>query len=200
MKIIVKVVIGIVGFLLILVGLAFIGNMLPNLQQNTNTIPNTTTLPQSIPSSTSTPSTVNPYVEVDYTQVGWFYDASSGYNYTYLVLNVNITNHGYDQVNINDFSSQQFGGFSVKAGNTIYYTSYGGHMTNDSFQWSLGYSYSTTMPYKITLLNTGTYGATIVFQFGDPTIIPNPAQIINVPFPAVFRNIWQSRCVVSDKC
>ncbi|MGA2522952.1 MAG: hypothetical protein ABSF65_02220 [Candidatus Bathyarchaeia archaeon] len=134
--------------------------MLPNSQQNTSTIPSTTTQPHLTPSSSSTSSAGSPYVEVDYSKVGWFFDGlanSGGYNYTYLVLNVNITNHGYNQVNINDLSSQQFGGFSVKIGNTIYYTSYGGNMVNDSYLWSLGYEYSTTMPYKITLLNTGTY-------------------------------------------
>jgi hypothetical protein len=61
---------------------------------------------------TPTPTTTTPaqstYVEVDYKTVGWFFDANGqfvpppnvigGINDTYLVLNVTITNHGYDSV------------------------------------------------------------------------------------------------------
>ena len=67
----------------------------------TFSIPNITS---STPAPITTPALTTSYVEVDYQTVGWFYGTGNcmilGYNYTYLVLNVTITNHGYSQVNV----------------------------------------------------------------------------------------------------
>jgi cytoskeletal protein RodZ len=204
MKIIVKVAIVIVAVVIFLGIVGAIVYFSTSAKQNTTTgpivtiaptpteTPTTTTTPQTTSAPTPTPAptmTPTPYVEVDYTTVGWFFSsitvnsyATGGYNYTYLVLNVNITNHGYDQVNVNDLSDSYSGGFSVNVDNVMYYTCDSVFGYNNSLQWAYGYSYTTTMPSTITLLNTGTYDATIVFQFGDPTIIPQPAQIWEQPF------------------
>jgi hypothetical protein len=46
-------------------------------------------------------SSTSPYVELDYKTVGWFFGSTllgGTYNHTYLILNVNIINHGYSSV------------------------------------------------------------------------------------------------------
>ena len=94
---------------------------IPNQAPTPTNILNTN-ITSSTPAPIATPALTTPYVEVDYQTVGWFYGAENspdyGYNYTYLVLNVTITNHGYSQVNIPESS-----GFSVII-NGITYQSY----------------------------------------------------------------------------
>ena len=67
--------------------------------------PNTSSITPA-PIVATTPALTTSYVEVNYQTVGWFYSNSgdnlsdTSYNYTYLVLNVTVTNYGYSQVNV----------------------------------------------------------------------------------------------------
>ncbi len=172
-----KVMIGIVAFFVILVTLAAIGHLLPNQQQNKNASPSITTSPQSNPSSTSTPLTGSPYVGVDYSTIGWFINNLDSYNYTYLVLNVTITNHGYQQINTNGIN-----GFDVVINNVKYSaTAVYPVLDTESNNAINAYFMPNQLPSN-TLLNTGSITGGIMFQFGNANDIPSPPQIVNVPF------------------
>ncbi len=143
--------------------------------QNTNPIPSPSNTPLSNPSN-------GQYVEVNYKTVGWFYstniNSDTSYNYTYLVLNVTIINHHYSQVNIAGSN-----GFTTVINNKKYQPilypplfMYNGSRTSDH------YTYPSTLPQTEILLDNANITGYVVFQFGDPTLHPNPAQIINEPF------------------
>lgn len=163
--------------------------LLTSLQQTTpleststpSSIPTLT--PQSTPSSTSTPSTGSPYVEVDYSTIGWFYsaiDEYSGYNYTYLALNLTITNHGYSQVNPDSSN-----GFDVVVNSSTFQALFLSPFTmyNSSTINGEGYYFGdSALPYSATLLDTGSITGTVIFQFGDPNVYPAQPQILNEPF------------------
>ena len=104
------------------------------------------------------------------------------YNYTFLVLNVTITNYGYSQVNVGEF----FGGagFSVTVSNNNYPANRM-HNLLPSLNAS-GVSYSLwnfrSLPSQATLLNTGSVNGIVIFQLGDPNVYPPQPQILNEPF------------------
>jgi hypothetical protein len=142
------------------------------------------------PSGLSAPTLTTTYVEVNYRTVGWFYSESwgSSYNYTYLVLNVAITNHGYSQVNV-------FGdnGFSVLIDNSEYLPSTLVHsLHNSSGTYYVNYPYvgttterfnlGSSLPSSAKLLDTGSSAGIIVFKLGDPDVYPPQPQILNKPF------------------
>jgi hypothetical protein len=94
-----------------------------------------------------------PYVEVNYQTVGWFYSTTEGtiysndYNYTYLVLDVTITNYGYSQVNVIGIN-----GFSVLVNNDEYTpllslsdTMYNGS-TSSFYNMQKSYSFTSKLP------------------------------------------------------
>ena len=144
---------------------------------------------------TATPALTTSYVEVGYQTIGWFFNSISeyqGYNYTYLILNVTITNHGYSQVNV-------FGdlGFSVIVNNDeyvsanvyslfSYYNSSGSGTYYVDYPWvgtssdylNLGSSFQG----QVKLLDTGSVSGTIVFKFGDTNVYPQQPQILYKPF------------------
>ncbi|HML01918.1 MAG TPA: hypothetical protein VK487_00950 [Candidatus Bathyarchaeia archaeon] len=127
--------------------------------------------------------TISPYVEVDYKTIGWFYGGIN-YNYTYLVLTLTITNHCYTSgVKVNGMW-----GFYVKIGNNVYNTTLtsGGTMYNATNTFT-GYYYTDSSP-AMTLLNTGAINATVVFQFGNPNVVPSPPQIWNQPFTLTYSD------------
>ena len=156
----------------------------------TFSIPNITS---STPAPITTPALTTSYVEVDYQIVGWFYSNSgdsltdTSYNYTYLVLNVTVTNYGYSQVNVIGNM-----GFSV-AVNSNDYTSmlsnpsvWGGGVFNgtisDFYGMQTAYTFSSELPDPATLLNTGSVNGIVIFQLGSPTVYPPQPQILNEPF------------------
>lgn len=148
----------------------------------------------------STPNmpTLTPYVEVNYEVVGWFFGESIGYNYTYLVLDVTITNYKCSEIYINgDY------GFTVVVNNKIYKPAiesivsrvYGFSEVSEFYQdkfriggWEGRFLYSfylyndVGLPNQATLLDTGSVSGIIIFKFGDPTVIPQQPQILNKPF------------------
>ena len=147
--------------------------------------PNTSSI---TPAPIATPALTTSYVEVDYQTVGWFYDTAGNlldpnYNYTYLVLNVTITNHGYSQVNVIGSN-----GFSVLI-NGNNYTSlistptslYNGSISS-FYGMQSSYSFDSELPSQAILLDTGSVTGTITFQFGDPNVYPQQPQILNEPF------------------
>ena len=130
-----------------------------------------------------------PYVEVDYQTVGWFYSNSgdsltdTSYNYTYLVLNVTVTNYGYSQVNvIGEFGfSALVNGNSYTSINPSYLYMYNGSIS-DFYDMQSVYSFNSEVPDPATLLNTGSVNGIVIFQFGSPTVYPPQPQILNEPF------------------
>lgn len=122
--------------------------------------------------------------------VGWFYSKSNSildstdYNYTYLVLNVTITNHGYSQVNIISDN-----GFSILVNNFEYSTFsyirvwlYNGTKTTSTYPTLQGYSFEKDLPTQGVLLNNGVVSGIVIFQCGDPNVYPQQPQILNKPF------------------
>ncbi len=194
MKIIVKVAIVIVAVVIFLGSVGAIVYFSTSAKQNTTTSPIVTIAPTptetptatTTPQTTSTPTptmTPTPYVEVDYTTIGWFYGAIeeySGYNYTYLALNVTITDHGYSQVNPDGSN-----GFGVVVNRSTFpalffppFTMYNSSTINGE-----GYYFGdSALPSSATLLNTGSITGIVVFQFGDPNVYPAQPQILNAPF------------------
>ena len=150
--------------------------------------PNTSSITPA-PIVAATPALTTSYVEVNYQTVGWFYSNSgddlsdTSYNYTYLVLNVTVTNYGYSQVNvIGEF------GFSVLVNGNNYTPPivtptglYNGSIS-DFYGMQSVYSFNSELPDPATLLNTGSVTGTITFQFGSPTVYPQQPQILNEPF------------------
>jgi hypothetical protein len=162
-----------ISFTIIIIVVLFAFSGLTLSPQNQNIKPIATQIPQATPSS-------GPFVAVDYNAVGWFYSINSvqdtSYNYTYLVLNITITNHQYSEININ-----QSNGFTVKIDDKEYKPSvapplfiFNGTESSDY------YSYPSTLPYNTVLLDNESVNGYVVFEFGDSTLIPPP--IINVPF------------------
>jgi len=164
-------------------------------------------------SNTSPPTTA--YVEVDYHLFGWFYgngfigyNSQTGnelpnpdYNYTYLLMNVTITNHGYSQVNVMGQN-----GFTVVINNCKFQTYSISASLLSIISLSLTNSTSSIMFYDIfqselpnpaTLLNTGTVSGVVCFQFGDPTIYPHPAQILNEPFTLQYSVTYGNNATLS---
>lgn len=136
------------------------------------------------------PTLTTPYVEVNYQTVGWFYSTtdesplySNDYNYTYLVLDVTITNYGYSQVNVIGIN-----GFSVLVNNDEYtpLISLSNSMYNGStssfYNMQKSYSFTSKLPSEAILLDTGSVNGTIVFKFGNPNVYPQQSQILNKPF------------------
>jgi hypothetical protein len=177
----------ILAFFVVLIIVAFlVTTAYPLLQQNS----------VSNKKPSATPTSTTSYVEVDYQTVGWFYATPGSsenffvtYNYTYLILNVTITNHEYSQVNVNGAD-----GFSVSV-NGGKYMSIGGepaYLYNGTISdfWGMQkiFHFNSGLPISATLLDTGTVSGIIVFQFGSPVntnIYPQPTpqpQIINQPF------------------
>jgi hypothetical protein len=123
------------------------------------------------PSPTPTPSSSERYVEVDYVTVGWFYATNqigSESNYTYLVLNLTITNHGYPEADVSGLS-----GLEVKIDNDTYAPAKGGVMFNQAFPQ--GISHVTGNPVA-ALSNMQSISTMAVFQFSKSP------QIWNQPF------------------
>jgi hypothetical protein len=111
-------------------------------------------------------SSNSPYVEVDYKTFGWFYGYNN--NYTYLVLNVSIINHGYSQVNVQSISLS--GGFSVTINNAVFPQIYVAAVKTLET-----YTLITTTLSDVILLNTGETSGTIIFQFNaSPKIYQEP--------------------------
>jgi hypothetical protein len=130
---------------------------------------------------------------VNYETIGWFFNSISeyqGYNYTYLILNVTITNHRYSQVNV-------FGdlGFSIIVNNEEYlpanvYSSFSCYNSSGiyyvDYPWvgttSDSLNLGSSLPNIAKLLDTGSVNGTIVFRFGDTTVYPQQPQILQNPF------------------
>ena len=178
----------------------------PSISSQTPTATPTFSIPNitsSTPAPITTPALTTSYVEVDYQIVGWFYGAGNGvsqgmqnselpdpsYNYTYLVLNVTITNYGYSQVNA--IGSD---GFSAAINNNtyqplLYSTSLSiwsalnnVNLSNNGSSSQLSDLLSLSLPNPATLLNTGIINGLVIFQFGNPNIYPQQPQILNEPF------------------
>ena len=104
----------------------------------------------------------------------------SGYNYTYLVLNVTITNYGYSQVNVIGID-----GFSVLVNDNNYTAmlSNPSIWSNPLFNGTISdfygeqtpYSFGSDLPSQATLLNTGSVNGIVIFQLGDPNSISSTA-------------------------
>ncbi len=122
---------------------------------------------------------VTPHVEVDYKVVGWFYGSTNAlsYNYTYLLLNVTIMNKGYSQVNPSS------SGFEVSINNRNYqaYFVIPIGLYNGS-TYPISFAYTESLPAGIKLRDGGNITGLIAFQFGDPSVIPQPQQIFNKTF------------------
>jgi hypothetical protein len=166
----------------------------------------------------TTPTPATSYVEVDYQTVGWFYGAGNGvsqgmqnselpdpsYNYTYLVLNVTITNYGYSQVNA--IGSD---GFSAAINNNtyqplLYSTSLSiwsalnnVNLSNNGSSSQLSDLLSLSLPNPATLLNTGIINGLVIFQFGNPNIYPQQPQILNEPFTLQYSVTYGSDATLS---
>ena len=157
---------------LVIIIVLLLGVAYPSIQQTAKnpSIPSSTTAPifstpntSSItPAPITTPALTTPYVEVDYQTVGWFYSNSgdsltdTSYNYTYLVLNVTVTNYGYSQVNvIGEFGfSALVNGNSYTSINPSYLYMYNGSIS-DFYDMQSVYSFNSEVPDPATLLNTG---------------------------------------------
>ncbi len=163
-------------------------------------------------STTNKPTTlITPYVEVNYQTVGWFYSTTDGtiysddYNYTYLVLDVTITNYGYSQVNVIGIN-----GFSVLVNNDEYtpvislpISMYNGS-TSSFYNMQKSYSFASKLPSEAILLDTGSVNGTIVFKFGNPNVYPQQSQILNKPFVLQYSvsygdsvPLWQRQVIQS---
>jgi hypothetical protein len=173
--------------------------MINSLTKTTNSNTSTATHPTAV-SSTSTP-TVMPtlatsYVEVDYQTVGWFY-YGVGYNYTYLVLNVTITNHGYSQVNVigsygfsvvvnGDAYQALFSSYSLSSIDNASIINKAYNVFQEFYDFSAHtfcYSFlGSDLPNPATLLDTGSVNGLVIFQFGNPNVYPQQPQILNEPF------------------
>jgi hypothetical protein len=182
---------------------------------------NTTSNPSSSSPLPSTPTpkiTSTSYVEVNCQIVGWFYGTGNlpdaNYNYTYLVLNVTITNHGYSQVNtIGSY------GFSVVVHGNTFQALYSTpllsilnasninevnnvYQQNYDFDSHFYYSFypslfDPNLPNPATLLDTGSINGLVVFQFGSSTIYPQPAQILNEPFTLQYSVTYGNEATLS---
>ena len=191
------------------------------------TKPNTTSPIVTIAPSTPTPTpapTITPasYVEVDYQTVGWFYGTNEppdySYNYTYLVLNVTITNYGYSQVNVigsdgfsvvvnsntyqASFLSPSYLLYNVSNIDKVYNVFRGGY---DFFQNTSYYSFypplplpNPSLPDSATLLNTGSINGLVFFQFGSPTVYPQQPQILNEPFTLQYSVTYGNDATLSE--
>ncbi len=176
--------------------LLILGAIAPSPTPSPTPMPTVST-PNTLPtpdytSPTSTPTATPPistfYVEVDYQTVGWFYSSAgnmldSNYNYTFLVLNVTITNHGYSQINVIGDN-----GFSLLVNNEEYTplislpnSMYNGSTTS-FYDMQKSYSFASKLPSEAILLDTGSVNGTIVFKFGNPNVYPQQPQILNKPF------------------
>ncbi len=166
--------------------------------------PNTSSITPA-PIVAATPALTTSYVEVDYQTVGWFYATPDGelyssmYNYTYLVLNVTITNHGYSQVNVNGVD-----GFSVLVNENNYLPTTSFYVLYNSAGVNIPWNFGTsTPPNPATLLDTGTVSGIVVFQFGSPAnpdIYPQPTpqpQIINQVFTLQYSVSYGSNGALS---
>jgi len=163
--------IAVIILFLLFAGLGII-SFAPNKHENAN--PSATQIPQTPPSS-------GPYVELDYKKIGWFYSTNTkddlAYNYTYLVLSVNITNHQYSQVNLNGSN-----GFTVVInGNKYQPTPYPPLFLYNGSQTADHYTFPATLS-ETPLSENETLTGYVIFEFGNPTAKPSPAQIINRPF------------------
>ncbi len=193
MKIIVKVAIVIVVVVIFLGSVGAIVYLSTFAKPTFSTSPTPASAPTASSSSTSTPTALPTltlsYVELDYQTVGWFYSNSgdsltdTNYNYTYLVLNVTVINHGYSQINvIGEF------GFSVLVNGNNYTppivtpTGLYNGSTSDFYGMKSVYSFNSALPDPATLLNTGSVIGIVIFQFGSPTLYPPQSQILNSPF------------------
>jgi hypothetical protein len=186
MKLYLKVLIGIFVIFVLLIVAGGIASLSTKTAKTTSPMitPHASSTPTPTPAPTIAPAS---YVEVDYQTVGWFYGASElsdlSYNYTYLVLNVTITNYGYSQVNVMGSI-----GFSVliNDNNYISLTSTPISLYNGSISSFYGmqsiFSFDSELPNPATLLNTGSVNGIVIFQFGSPTVYPQQPQILNEPF------------------
>ena len=155
----------------------------PILQQSARN----SSVPRTIPNATL--ALTMPYVEVDYQIVGWFYgtpgksQSTANYNYTYLVLNVTITNHGYSQINIIGNN-----GFSVLINEKKYmplisnYISFYNGSISDFYGMQSIYSFNSELPSQAILLDIGSVNGILIFEFGDPNVYPQQPQILNKSF------------------
>ncbi len=160
---------------------------------------------------TTMPTLTAPYVKVDYQTVGWFYNgwAVLDYNYTYLVLNVTITNHGYSQVNTDGSD-----GFSVVIDGNMYkalFLTPFNELTNASIIDKIYYAqkaeydnynfYSNpnlpSLPNPATLLDTGSINGLVFFQFGNPDVYPQQPQILNETFTLQYSVTYGSDATIS---
>lgn len=171
-------------FALVIIAVLLLWFAYPILQQSVQN----SSAPSAAPDAT--PASTIPYVEVGYQTVGWFYSTmdesplhSNDYNYTYLVLNVTITNYGYSQVNVIGVN-----GFSVLVNNDEYtpLISLSNSMYNGSassfYNMQKSYSFTSKLPSEAILLDTGSVNGTVVFKFGNPNVYPQQSQILNKPF------------------
>ena len=135
------------------------------------------------PVITPVPSISQPYVEVDYKVVGWFWSKTpkggfvSDYNYTCLVLNVTIINKGYSEVPLSS------GSFELDTNGRTYSMISNpflmGPVYNNEFK--SGYWLNQKFTQTI-LLNAGKYSQIIWYVFGDPNFVPQPPKVWKTPF------------------
>jgi len=152
---------------------------LSNMIKGSNYITNFVTSPVITPA----PSISQPFVEVDYKIVGWFWSKnpkaslSSDYNYTCLVLNVTIINKGYSEVPLSS------GSFELTTNGRTY------SMISNPFLISTVYNNEFKSGYWLNqkfshtiLLNAGKESQTIWYVFGDPNFSPQPPKVWKTPF------------------
>jgi uncharacterized membrane protein len=120
------------------------------------------------PTTSSNILTSSPYVEVNYTTVGWHYTYPLSDNEACLVLDLTITNEGYtDRVSVLAFTD-----FSLKISNVLYHPIIGVMIPNSSEP--LGFSYVSPTLQSVTLMDGGSESGTIMFEFSK--------QVYNQPF------------------
>jgi hypothetical protein len=198
MKLYLKVLIGIVVIFVLLIVAGGIASLSTKTAKTTS--PMITPHASSIP--TAVPVVTTPYVEVDYQTVGWFFSTTTPnleYNYTYLVLNVTITNHGYSQINTigsygfsvvingNKYQALYSTPFPSILNASIINKVYDVYQQNYDFDSHFYYYFwnplcDPSLPNPATLLDTGNITGLVFFQFGSPTVYPQPAQVLNEPF------------------
>lgn len=193
----------VVGIVLGVAVMAVIDSLTNNTNSNTPTATPEPTAMSSTSTPTAMPASTTSYVEVDYQTVGWFYGTGlpdANYNYTYLVLNVTITNHGYSQVN-----AAGSNGLSVVINNNsyqpypfdLYWVQTAEPNANITGLEIFGFNFSPSLPCPATLLDTGSINGLVIFQFGEPTIYPHPVQILNEPFTLQYSVTYGSDATLS---
>ena len=121
-------------------------------------------------------NTAQPFVEVRYKTVGWFYDNGFLENKTYLILNITVTNKGYsEQVNCEPWS------FAVTIDGVTYdpwalgsipFALYNGTTSLNQFNVSVLTNFAPLFPAlpSVRLSNNASVNGFIAFEIPNPNL------------------------------